>query len=102
MKNCEGLFYVVDSSDRERIELARLELFNLLSHEDMKEIPVILICNKQDIHNSMSLFEIEKFMRLKEIENKYYVYSTCAKTGEGLLNAFSRMAEIVKETRGIS
>jgi len=101
IKNCEGLFYVVDSSDRERIELARNELYSLLDFEDMKKIPVIIIANKQDIETSMSLSEIENFMRLAEIQNPYQLYGTCATTGEGLLKAFSHMTESVKENRGL-
>ena len=81
IKNCEGLFYVVDSNDRERIDLARNELHNLLDFEDMKKIPVIIIANKQDIELSMSLTEIEKYMRLPEISNPYHIYGTCATTG---------------------
>lgn len=101
VKNCEGLFYVVDSSDRERIDLARNELFNLLDFEDMKKIPVIIIANKQDIETSLTLHDIEKLMKLNEIDNPYQIYGTCATTGAGLLNAFSHMTELVKEKRGI-
>lgn len=101
IKNCEGLFYVVDSSDRERIELARNELYNLLDFEDMKQIPVIIIANKQDIETSMTLNDIETLMKLNEIQNPYHLYGTCATTGEGLLKAFSHMTELVKENRGL-
>ncbi len=96
IKNCEGLFYVVDSSDRERIELARNELYNLLDFEDMKQIPVIIIANKQDIETSMTLNDIENLLKLNEIQNPYHLYGTCATTGEGLLKAFSHMTELVK------
>jgi signal recognition particle receptor subunit beta len=102
LKNCEGLFYVVDSSDRERIELAKNELKNLLDFEDMKKIPVIVIANKQDIDPSMSLKEIEQLMKLNEIENPYHLIGACAKTGEGLMKAFTQMTELVKENRGLT
>lgn len=84
------------------MELARNELYNLLDFEDMKKIPVIIIANKQDIESSMSLSELEKYMRLEEIQNPYHVYGTCATTGEGLIKAFSHMTEIIKENRGLS
>lgn len=101
VKNCEGLFYVVDSSDRERILLAKNELHNLLDFEDMKKIPVIIIANKQDIQGSMSLLDIEQAMKLNEIKNPYFMYGTCATTGEGLLKAFSHMTEMIRENRGL-
>ena len=102
IKNCEGLFYVVDSSDRERINLARNELYSLLDFEDMQKIPVIIIANKQDISTSMTLQEIERYMRLNEIKNPYHLYGTCATTGEGLFKAFGHMTEIIKENRGLT
>jgi small GTP-binding protein len=101
IKNCEGLFYVVDSSDKERIELARNELYNLLDFEDMKKIPIIIIANKQDLETSMSLSDIEILMRLSEIQNPYQIYGSVATTGEGLLKAFGHMTELIKENRGI-
>jgi len=67
----------------------------------MKKIPVIIIANKQDIETSLSLIEIEKFMKLAEIPNPYHVYATCATTGEGLLKAFIHMSELVKQNRGL-
>ena len=67
----------------------------------MKKIPVIIIANKQDIETSLTLIEIEKYMRLSEIQNPYHVYGTCATTGEGLLKAFSHMTELVKQNRGL-
>ncbi len=93
---------MVDSSDRERIDLARNELYSLLDFEDMQKIPVVIIANKQDIHSSMSLQEIERYLRLSEIKNPYHLYGTCAMTGEGLYKAFSHMTEIIKENRGIA
>jgi signal recognition particle receptor subunit beta len=67
----------------------------------MKRIPVVIIANKQDLGASMSLIEIEKYLRLNEIKNPYHVYGTSAITGEGLLKAFSHMAEMIKENRGL-
>lgn len=67
----------------------------------MKKIPVIIIANKQDIETSLSLEDIEKLMKLNEIQNPYEIYGTCATTGEGLLKAFSHMTELVKENRGL-
>lgn len=44
-----GLIFVVDCVDRERIELARTELFNIIDDPDMCNVPVQIIANKQDV-----------------------------------------------------
>ena len=44
-----GLFYVVDSSDRERMNDAKDELYKILDESEMRNVPVIIIANKQDV-----------------------------------------------------
>lgn len=44
-----GLLFVVDSSDRERIAESREELFGILDSDEMREVPVVVIANKQDL-----------------------------------------------------
>ena len=45
-KNTQALIFVVDSSDRERIELAKNELHKLLSEEELKDAVVLVLANK--------------------------------------------------------
>lgn len=41
--------YVVDSTDKARIEESRMELFEFLKNEEIKGIPIVIIANKQDL-----------------------------------------------------
>ena len=45
----QGLIYVVDSSDSERIDLAASELNRVLSHKDMDNAVVLILANKRDV-----------------------------------------------------
>jgi small GTP-binding protein len=47
--NCRGLVYVVDSSDRQRLNEARDELHTILKDTDMIGVPVVVLANKQDL-----------------------------------------------------
>merc|ERR1719281_214479 len=47
----QGLIFVVDSSDRDRIEDAREELQKMLREEEMHEAAVLVFANKQDLPN---------------------------------------------------
>merc|ERR1712048_185461 len=49
-----GVIFVVDSSDRERVEDAREELFKMLSEEELREAAVLVLANKQDLPCAMS------------------------------------------------
>ncbi|NPA71689.1 MAG: GTP-binding protein [Gammaproteobacteria bacterium] len=48
-QNCDGLIFVVDSSDRERLAEAKNELFGLLQSDAMKGVPFVVLANKQDL-----------------------------------------------------
>lgn len=45
----QGLVFVVDSQDRERIEEARTELHKILNDREMKECLLLVFANKQDL-----------------------------------------------------
>ena len=45
----QGLIFVIDSSDRVRIEEARQELHRIINDREMKESLLLVFANKQDI-----------------------------------------------------
>jgi ADP-ribosylation factor protein 6 len=45
----QGLVFVVDSQDRERVDEARQELHRILSDREMKECLLLVFANKQDL-----------------------------------------------------
>ena len=50
----QGLVFVVDSQDRERVDEARQELHRILSDREMKECLLLVFANKQDLPGGMS------------------------------------------------
>lgn len=52
--NCNGLIFLIDSADRERIDEAIMELKLITDNDRLpKPIPVLILANKQDIPNSI-------------------------------------------------
>jgi small GTP-binding protein len=45
----QGLVFVVDSQDRERIDEAKQELHRILSDREMKDCLLLVFANKQDL-----------------------------------------------------
>lgn len=45
-QNTQGIIYVVDSNDRERIEDAREELHRMLAEDELKDAIVLVMANK--------------------------------------------------------
>ena len=46
-QNADGLVYVVDSSDRERMDESCEELHSILNDDQMRNVPFVIIANKQ-------------------------------------------------------
>ncbi|XP_078419905.1 ADP-ribosylation factor-like protein 14 [Cetorhinus maximus] len=98
-QDTDGLVFVVDSADKERMEDSRKEFERMLKHECLKGIPVVLIANKQDLTDAMSAEEITKRFHMKRCcpDRDWYVQPCCAKTGEGLTAATKIIISYVKK-----
>src|ERR1700748_2634301 len=49
----QGLVFVIDSNDRERIEEARTELTRIIQDREMKDALLLVFANKQDLPGCM-------------------------------------------------
>lgn len=45
----QGLIFVVDSTDRDRIDEARLELHKIVNDREMRDVIILVFANKQDL-----------------------------------------------------
>merc|ERR1712132_24809 len=84
-QNTQGLIFVIDSNDRDRIEDAREELANMLGEEEMRNAVLLVFANKQDLPNSMTAAEVTEKLGLHSMRNRqWFIQSACATTGDGL------------------
>nr|ABV22434.1 ADP-ribosylation factor 1 [Oxyrrhis marina] len=84
-QNTQGLIFVVDSNDRERVDDAREELHKILSEDEMKDAVLLVFANKQDLPQAMPAAEVTEKLKLTSMSNRqWYIQSTCATTGDGL------------------
>ena len=61
-----GLIYVVDSNDRDRIEDAREELNKMLNEDEMRDAVLLVFANKQDLPNAMTAAESHREARASQ------------------------------------
>jgi small GTP-binding protein len=96
--NVDGLVFVVDSTDRRRFSLAKAELKGIYHHDTMKNVPLVVIANKQDSHEALSAEIIAERLDLIEWPNGlYHIIPCCALTGDGLTDAFTTLAKMVRK-----
>merc|ERR1712039_2189 len=81
----QGLIFVVDSNDRERIEDAKDELNKMLSEDEMRDAILLVFANKQDLPNAMSVQELTQKLELQNMRSRqWFIQSAVATTGDGL------------------
>ena len=84
-QNTQGLIFVVDSNDRERIVEAEKELHNMLEEEELRDAVLLVFANKQDLPNAMNAAELTDKLRLNSLRNRnWYIQATTATQGNGL------------------
>jgi len=97
-QNTQGLVFVVDSNDRDRINEARDELMKMLNEDEMREAILLVFANKQDLPNAMSAADITEKLQLNTLRNRqWYIQSTCATSGDGLFEGFDWLTQNVQK-----
>ncbi len=95
-QNTQGVIFVVDSNDRERISEAAEELQKMLREDELREAAVLVLANKQDLPNAMSVAEVTDKLGLHSMRNrKWYIQATCATSGDGLYEGLDWLAHTV-------
>jgi len=95
-QNTQGLIFVVDSNDRERVNEASEELGKMLNEDELRDAAVLVFANKQDLPNAMSVAEITDKLGLHSIRNrKWYIQSTCATSGDGLYEGLDWLSNVL-------
>jgi ADP-ribosylation factor-like protein 1 len=53
-----AVIFVIDSTDKERIDTVKQELYFVLEEEELKNAPFVILANKQDLKGAMSDVEV--------------------------------------------
>ncbi|KAH3760565.1 ADP-ribosylation factor 6 [Pelomyxa schiedti] len=86
----QALIFVIDCSDIERLEIARDELWKVITDKAMRDAVLLVYCNKSDRPRALPLKEITDRLLLGNITDRFWhVQSTCAVTGQGLVEGLS-------------
>merc|ERR1711934_230388 len=84
-ENANGIIFVIDSNDRDRMQEAKAELDQLLTEDELKDAVVLVFANKQDLPNAMPTADIANELGLHKLKSRnWYIQSACATSGDGL------------------
>ncbi|KAF2269825.1 ARF/SAR superfamily [Lojkania enalia] len=94
----QGLIFVVDSNDRNRIGEAKTELARIIQDREMKDALLLVFANKQDLPEAMRPKEVSDKLQLEKIakDHVWKVEPSCATTGEGIFEGLAWLSNNVK------
>uniref|UniRef100_A0AAY5KP21 ADP-ribosylation factor 1 n=13 Tax=Clupeocephala TaxID=186625 RepID=A0AAY5KP21_ESOLU len=99
-QNTQGLIFVVDSNDRERVNEAREELMRMLAEDELREAVLLVFANKQDLPNAMNAAEITDKLGLHSLRHRnWYIQATCATSGDGLYEGLDWLSNQLKNQK---
>jgi ADP-ribosylation factor-like protein 1 len=93
----DAIIYVVDSTDKERMGVAKHELFALLDEEELKNSILLIFANKQDCAGAASVTEVATALGVNAISNRTWtIVKSLAQTGEGLAEGMDWLVDRLK------
>ena len=87
-KDCDGVIFVIDSSDKLRMPVAKDELEHLINQPETRDrrIPILFFANKMDLRESLSTVKCSTMLGLDQIDSNktWHICASDAVKGEGL------------------
>ena len=85
-EGANAIIFVIDSNDRDRMNVAKAELDKLLTDPMLAGATLLVLCNKQDLPHRLTPVQIVDILNLRgEAGNrKWFAQGCCAHSGEGL------------------
>lgn len=93
-----AVVFVLDSSDRRRLNEAKREIEKTLGSEDLRGCSLIVLANKQDVDNTLTVSEIKDGLNLQKLcpDRDWFVQPCSASTGVGVEEAYRRIVSMIK------
>ncbi|CAH1992821.1 unnamed protein product [Acanthoscelides obtectus] len=101
----DGIVFVLDSVDVERMEEAKMELIRTVKAPENSSVPILVLANKQDLPGAREPRELEKLLGLTELGHgghQWHVQPACAITGDGLHEGLEVLYEMILKRRKLA
>ncbi len=98
-RHTDGVIYVIDSSDKERLSKSKELLDAILSSSDLKNVPFLVMANKQDIA-TLTENEIHEGLDLESIKDRpLHFQSTSVIKGTGIDEGLTWLADTICQSK---
>ncbi|XP_068439119.1 ADP-ribosylation factor-like protein 4D [Clinocottus analis] len=96
-RRTDGLVFVVDAAEPERMEEAKVELHRITRTSENQGVPVLILANKQDRDSAASVGEVEKLLAVHELSacTLRHAQGCSAVDGRGLQPGLEKLYEMI-------
>ncbi|XP_022914080.1 ADP ribosylation factor 4-like [Onthophagus taurus] len=99
-ENTQGVIFVVDGADRNRIKEAEKELQNMIQETELRDAAVLVFANKQDLPNAIKPVDLANDLKLYTLHNRrWHVQASSALEGSGLLEGLSWLSRQIRSKK---
>uniref|UniRef100_A0A8D0GCY4 ADP-ribosylation factor n=1 Tax=Sphenodon punctatus TaxID=8508 RepID=A0A8D0GCY4_SPHPU len=98
-QNIQGLTFLVDSNDRERVNEAQEALTSMLAEDEFRDA-VLVFVKKQGLPNAMNATEITDKLGMHSLwQRSWYIQVTCGTSGDGLYEGLAWLSNQLKNQK---
>ena len=99
-RSTDGIIFVLDSSEEDKFEEAKVELLRTMKYQDNSNIPLLVLANKQDLQSAWSVEEVEDALGLKDLSSAlWHIEPSCSVTGEGLDTGLDQLHRLIAKRK---
>lgn len=100
----DGIVFVVDSVDDERMEEAKMELIRTAKQPDNAGTPILVYANKQDLPGAKDPQEVARILGLTELSSSHtwHVQPACAIIGDGLADGLEKLYDMILQRKKLA
>mmetsp|Transcript_21655 Transcript_21655/g.49312 ORF Transcript_21655/g.49312 Transcript_21655/m.49312 type:complete len:177 (+) Transcript_21655:97-627(+) len=92
----QGIIFVVDANDHERLGEAKEELQGVLGEDAVQDTVVLVLANKQDMPTSLKEEALGEALSLGTVKQKLRLQLACALDGQGLSDGLDWLSREVR------
>ena len=99
MINCDGIIYVIDCANRNRLSEAKRELFSrVLDFTELTKKPLVIAANKQDVEGAMKGSELEEYLGMNNVlrtDQSWRIVETSGQSAVGAKDLLDTMYSLI-------
>ncbi|CAH9111916.1 unnamed protein product [Cuscuta europaea] len=99
-EEAHAVLFVIDAACPSRFEDAKSALEKVLRHEELQGAPLLILANKQDLSEAVSVEELDRYLDLKKLDERVYTYqAVSAYEGTGIKESVNWLVNAMERSK---